>query len=97
MLILPGCTEESDIYNKPLPENTKAADLIPTIDGYMDISGYDLPSDEIGIEVLTPTQGLKMKKQRLKAHDSKARQKPPCVLPPERFCPTTVANRYLYP
>ena len=36
---------------------------IPTVDGYMEMSGYELPSDQIGITLNTPTAGLKEKKQ----------------------------------
>ena len=36
---------------------------IPTVEGYLDLSGYELPSDQIGITLRTPTAGLSEKRQ----------------------------------
>jgi hypothetical protein len=36
---------------------------IPTVEGYLDLSGYELPSDQIGITLRTPTAGLAEKRQ----------------------------------
>jgi hypothetical protein len=36
---------------------------IPTVDGFMEMTGYELPADQIGITVKTPTAGLVEKRQ----------------------------------
>jgi len=36
---------------------------IPTVEGYLDLSGYELPSDQIGITLRTPTAGISEKRQ----------------------------------
>ena len=53
------------VFTKWARFNSELIDMvtIPTLDGYMEMTGMELPSDQIGISVKTPTAGLVEKKQ----------------------------------
>jgi hypothetical protein len=53
------------VFTKWAKFNSELIDMvtIPTLEGFMEMSGMELPSDQIGVTVMTPTAGLLEKKQ----------------------------------